>query len=1033
MNQQTKNATITCYYLLILLFASIYPSILLAQEDLGSAEAKYVHSMGLSSKTHLYWGPMFVMDDLKTGSNLGGQLYAGLIRDIFSPIFGVGIGAEAYAESVQERDFDGGARLFLSFKPFFFQYGVDYAIDRNSLNSIWSFIFPVRRGGLFGSGSELRIDWLPSRGHTVDIGFRFYFGPRSRGIARPKHDQFHLPRDSAKNKPAGIESPSNELQQTLEYLAHAAKWMNLYTTPFFDQKDISDEDKSRGFLQHIEAIKGHMNMVDSLYPEGHDVQAEINMYHRMLERAFVLALEGEHSPGRQHGNGRIIADKAREIMFRDVIIPYNRLLGLGKKNDSLLGYGQDARTDFANWFNSSNFSPETQQTANYVFDMWLEILEKIRSEARSGWKDSELVWLPLQYGLRPEQYATRDSLKHVLELVLEKPFVDCNEVYYVIDERFQPEVARTILQAQDYHVLWIHDYRGKNAVGDPDRVSFRQALNYIQALTNAVENYDVRGRMPLYIIAIDQYFYSLMKGEFWLALLQDPLEYHLKLPKEFHEWSEEIETAQNKLQAAVDASERLQAEAARYGNDWIEKTVKVHVNITNPADYAFRSRHIIGAIPFTPDEIMRDHRKIVFFDVSEDDPAKGEAIYSGVGIGEQYVGPTWDDRSILVRGPALLSLKYEFLELLRQQGFKEDEIPEPLRKKRKPADYDARVAELREKGWISPVMDVHNHTGFRQKNVNVMKATLYNLMPPGSVLLLPDGLWNAPFWGSMVAGAALRGCRVLVIGISPERSAFFLESRSQEVFARLILFQQGLNEEIESAGGLLKTGIYNRQSPLGDAVAAYDEMSAGFRANPFLKELFPFTQEAHAELEQLVEEAKTHGFTPYYYAQDAKPRKPKLHLKINFFMSDEVRLLLSQPGWETIVREYWKYHEKFVLKQDPDLKQDNYVDLKEITEEMRVSINNLLLRHWHSLSPKERDQAITFLTVGSHNHNYRSMISDGESACLVAGFGSLVALLDMFTLTGLSVWIDDLESLEPFLPEYSGFKRRFSRHIRKIM
>ena len=61
------------------------------------------------------------------------------------------------------------------------------------------------------------------------------------------------------------------------------------------------------------------------------------------------------------------------------------------------------------------------------------------------------------------------------------------------------------------------------------------------------------------------------------------------------------------------------------------------------------------------------------------------------------------------------------------------------------------------------------------------------------------------------------------------------------------------------------------------------------------------------------------------------------------------------------------------------------------------------------------------------------MISDGESACLVAGFGSLIALLDMFTLTGLSVWVDDLESLEPFLPEYSGFKRRFSRHIRKIM
>ena len=242
-----------------------------------------------------------------------------------------------------------------------------------------------------------------------------------------------------------------------------------------------------------------------------------------------------------------------------------------------------------------------------------------------------------------------------------------------------------------------------------------------------------------------------------------------------------------------------------------------------------------------------------------------------------------------------------------------------------------------------------------------------------------------------------------------------------------------MNGEIEAAGGLLKTGIYNRRANLGDAIAAYDEMKAGFRANPFLNELFPFTQETHDALEQLVEEAKTQGFTPYYYAQDAKPRKPKLHFKINFFMSDEVLPLLRQSGWETIIREYWKYHEKFVLKEDPDLRQDEYVDLKEITDEMRDTIQDLLLNYFNSLSPEEQDHAIAYTTVGSHNQNYRSMISDGESACFIEGLGSLVVLLDMYTLTGLSVWLDDLESLEPFLPEYSGFKRGFSRHIRKIM
>src|SRR5258705_9361329 len=45
-----------------------------------------------------------------------------------------------------------------------------------------------------------------------------------------------------------------------------------------------------------------------------------------------------------------------------------------------------------------------------------------------------------------------------------------------------------------------------------------------------------------------------------------------------------------------------------------------------------------------PDNVMRDHRKIVFHDVTEADPFRGEALYTGMGVGQQYMGPTWDDR-----------------------------------------------------------------------------------------------------------------------------------------------------------------------------------------------------------------------------------------------------------------------------------------------------------------------------------------------------------------------------------------------------
>ena len=46
---------------------------------------------------------------------------------------------------------------------------------------------------------------------------------------------------------------------------------------------------------------------------------------------------------------------------------------------------------------------------------------------------------------------------------------------------------------------------------------------------------------------------------------------------------------------------------------------------------------------------------------------------------------------MLVQGPALLSLKNEAYRLLLEQGFHEDEIPQPLRPKKKATTYDDQV------------------------------------------------------------------------------------------------------------------------------------------------------------------------------------------------------------------------------------------------------------------------------------------------------------------------------------------------------
>ncbi|NIR16846.1 MAG: hypothetical protein GWN86_24165, partial [Desulfobacterales bacterium] len=80
-------------------------------------------------------------------------------------------------------------------------------------------------------------------------------------------------------------------------------------------------------------------LMDAQYPEGHTHYAEALAYHRAIDQAFTLAVKGSGEVSRGKENGARIADEARKILLEDVIIPYNRLLGQNKKNDSLLGYG----------------------------------------------------------------------------------------------------------------------------------------------------------------------------------------------------------------------------------------------------------------------------------------------------------------------------------------------------------------------------------------------------------------------------------------------------------------------------------------------------------------------------------------------------------------------------------------------------------------------------------------------------------------------------------------------------------------------
>jgi len=53
------------------------------------------------------------------------------------------------------------------------------------------------------------------------------------------------------------------------------------------------------------------------------------------------------------------------------------------------------------------------------------------------------------------------------------------------------------------------------------------------------------------------------------------------------------------------------------------------------------------------------------------------------------------------------------------------------------------------------VIELHNETGFTPKPLNVAKAILYSLMPRGSIVKVPDSLWQSYLYASLMAGSAM--------------------------------------------------------------------------------------------------------------------------------------------------------------------------------------------------------------------------------------------------------------------------------------
>jgi hypothetical protein len=922
-------------------------------------------------------------------------LVAGSEQSIFSPVVGaLSVDGELYGIGGSRR-IEGGARTIARSPAIALGVGLDWNVTRGRADALITYKSAILRGGLLGRGTMLRVDYMPTRGQSLAVGVSAPLHQPLAGRTRPRHTDVELPAAtrhsiSALALPMELEGAVASLEQNVNAIRACA---NIWSA---------------------ESVRYVKTVVSC--------PATSAAYYQSLKVAFSLALLGD---------GLRVEAHARGGLLDNVLLPFDTLLGRVKEPGNRIdGLTSNAQERFARWIaDSSGVPAERQGYALAIHARWLRSIERAHAALFAQWKDSRFIWLPLQLALTPDQYDEQSEIDALIGRAVGHPFTGDNALMYLEGRDLPLAIARSIFAARDYHVLWTHDITSKrHTTHNLDNVGYELIADvYLPALTAAVRRYDDVGHLPAFMIFLDQYFYEPRGGRLWMTILEDPLHASMNLPGNNADREQHLRARQHDLQAAVAASARLQADAAQNGGDaWLRRTVKVHVNITDPSDFSFRSNRIAPPWPMAPDNLMRDHRKIAFYDLDEADPWRGSLLMMGTGVGEQFASATWEDRGVRMRGPATLEARAGLRQVLLANGFSASDIPPQLRER-----IPIRIAERRANAdvTVGRALQVQNEVGWGAKGSSVARAMLYDLVQPGSVIVVPDPQWLSPHWASMLAGASARGAKVYVIAPALANAPVdepALQTLAREVLGHLLDVRTELPASLQASGGALDIGVFTATAPATDIPGRLEEIRAGVARAPWMKELFPFGGRDLALLEASDARAAANGTNATQLARDEIPREPKVHQKTQLVARPgSIQALLRQRGWAAAVAGAL------------DAQADETSAITAQLDSPSPMIDTVSSRRPETIMgdferrmrDADRRALGLYFTVGTQNQDPRGMALDGEATVVTSGFQAAAGVVDLYYLMARSTWIESKQALERLIPVKSSLMTRIARWI----
>jgi hypothetical protein len=918
--------------------------------------------------------------------------------DAFNPLLGI-IGGTLEGYGSLGAIGDAGVRAMATSRMLATSVGADWDIAHHRVNTIVSWQSAIRRGGLLGRGTMLRVDWIPARAQTVRIGIAAPLFQPLAGRTRPRVPTVKIP-----DPPQPREQPTPVRDAAAQQQAHEIESASYVIAAY---SDLYTDDAVRAARR-------------SSY------RAAMDRSRMALEKLFATALDSTQCA--------LAAPRARIAVLDRIIIPVDSVFGRVKKVD-LARLAGGAATDFERWLSDSSGIPlAARPGATSAFASWLDAVSSPMRAIIERTNDSRLIWLPMDLALTFDQYDDQIEVDSLIGRVVGHPFTDGNALAYMRSTDLALEVARSIYSARQYHVLWTHEFMGRDwYTRDIDNIGYTMVADaYLPALTAAVRRYDTTGVIPMYMILHDQYYYEVSDGRLWLTILEDPLHASMRIKGDDGTRERHLRERQSELRAAVASSRRLQQDAKARGNAerWLRETIKVHVNVGNQSDFSFRSGYIVPGVPFAPDNLMRDHRKLVLYDVTEADPTRGAVFVMGIGIGEVYSSASWEDRGFRLSGPATLEARAALRQALRSNGYSETDIPAPLR-----AVASKRVQEqnANRSEFVGRALQVHNQVGFGDKKSSIARAMLYNLAQPGAVIIVPDQLWMSETWAGMLAGAAARGAHVQIIAPAlanapiPDPPAMAL---ARDVLLRLLALRDSLTSAIRESGGQLHIGLFAARANANAAAGRLREVREGLARYPWIRQVIPFDDKTLAVLDKVERQISSDVRDTTQMATDEKPHPPQPHRKTQVIARpDAIAALLRQPGWDDMLADAMRVQSKQTATFADELQTAH----PAVDTAATRRLDEMMRRYDASIPEAERKRVSFYFTEGSQNMDQRGLMSDGEAILIVSGPQASAGLVDLFYMMARTTWIDRPAQLEQLLPKQSSMITRFARWVRSTL